>query len=56
MWEKIRKSVLAISFVSALVSELILIETGKFESPIGLFLVLINLAYVFLFTAANIRY
>ena len=56
MWGKIRKLILVLGFVSALLMSLILIETGRFESPAGLFLVLINLAYVFLFTAANIRF
>ena len=53
MWEKIRKSVLLISFLSAITSILILVETGRFESPTGLFLVLINTAYLFWFVAAN---
>lgn len=55
MWEKIRKSVLCIAVISAVITIAVLVETGKFESPAGLFLVLVNIGYLALFTVANCR-
>ena len=54
MWGKIRKLILVIGFMSALLMLLILVETGKFESPTGLFLMLVNIFYIFWVTAGNI--
>ena len=52
---KIRKSLLCISFLAAIFINLVLIETGKFESIAGITIWIINLAYMALFTAANIK-
>lgn len=53
MWERLRKIALIVAAFAAVFCVVWLIETGKFESPSGLFLVIVNLCYLGLFTIAN---
>lgn len=53
MFERLRKITLIVAAFAAIFCTVLLIETGKFESPSGLFLVIANLCYLGLFTIAN---
>ena len=54
-WETIRKAVLCISVISAVLTNMILVQSGRFESPAGLTICLVEIGYLALFAVANKR-
>ena len=53
IWNNIRKSILALSVVSAVITLAALVNTGRFETPAGLAICIIEIGYLAVFAMAN---